>query len=77
VAVLKQAQLGVPVSEMIRKIGISEQIFYRWTKQHVGIGDPPDASDEIASGGEWRVEAVSYRPEPGYHDASVCAQKVF
>ncbi|WP_158945307.1 helix-turn-helix domain-containing protein [Granulicella sp. S190] len=31
-AVLKQAQLGVPVAEVIRKVGISEQTFYRWKK---------------------------------------------
>jgi putative transposase len=29
VAVLKQAQLGVPVAEVIRKVGISELAFYR------------------------------------------------
>jgi putative transposase len=27
-AVLKQAELGVPVAEVIRKVGISEQTFY-------------------------------------------------
>ena len=29
VGVLKQAQVGVPVAEVIRKAGISEQTFYR------------------------------------------------
>ena len=29
VAVLKQAELGMPVADLIRKIGISEQTFYR------------------------------------------------
>ena len=28
-AVLKQAELGVSVAELIRKVGISEQTFYR------------------------------------------------
>ena len=28
-AVLKQAELGVPVAELIRKVRISEQTFYR------------------------------------------------
>jgi len=37
VAVLKQAELGAPVAEVIRKVGISEQTFYRWKKQYVGI----------------------------------------
>jgi putative transposase len=35
VAVLKQAELGVPVAEVIRKVGISDQTFYRWKKQYV------------------------------------------
>jgi len=30
VGVLKQAEVGVPVAEVIRKAGISEQTFYRW-----------------------------------------------
>ncbi len=30
VGVLQQAQVGVPVAEVIRKAGISEQTFYRW-----------------------------------------------
>lgn len=29
-AVLKQAEAGIPVVELIRKVGISEQTFYRW-----------------------------------------------
>jgi putative transposase len=33
VAVPKQAEVGVPVVELIRKTGISEQTFYRWKKQ--------------------------------------------
>ena len=37
VAVLKQAEVGVPVTELIRKVGISEQTFYRWKKQYVGL----------------------------------------
>jgi putative transposase len=37
VAVLKQAELGVPTAEVIRKVGISEQTFYRWKKQYVGM----------------------------------------
>jgi putative transposase len=30
IGVLKQAEVGVPVAEVIRKAGISEQTFYRW-----------------------------------------------
>jgi putative transposase len=28
VAILKQAELGIPVAALIRKVGISEQTFY-------------------------------------------------
>lgn len=37
VAVLKQAELGMPVADIIRQIGISEQTFYRWKKQYAGL----------------------------------------
>ena len=37
IAVLKQAELGMPVAEVIRRIGISEQTFYRWKKQYGGL----------------------------------------
>ncbi len=37
VRVLKQADVGVPVAEVIRKVGISEQTFYRWKKQYTGL----------------------------------------
>src|SRR6185312_12813351 len=37
VAILKQAEVGVPVAELIRQVGISEQTFYRWKKQYVGL----------------------------------------
>jgi putative transposase len=37
VAVLKQAEAGVPRAALIRRVGISEQTFYRWKKQYVGL----------------------------------------
>ena len=37
VAVLKQAEAGVPLVELLRRVGISEQTFYRWKKQYVGL----------------------------------------
>ena len=36
-AVLKQAELGMPVADLIRQLGISEQTFYRWKKQYAGM----------------------------------------
>ena len=37
VAVLKQAEAGVPLVELIQRVGISEQTFCRWKKQYVGL----------------------------------------
>ena len=37
VGVLKQAEVGVPVVELIRKVGISEQTFYRWKAKYGGL----------------------------------------
>ena len=37
VSVLKQAEVGVPIVELIRKVGISEQTFYRWKSKYVGL----------------------------------------
>ncbi len=37
VAVVKQAELGIPVGDLIRKVGITEQTFYRWKKQYKGL----------------------------------------
>jgi putative transposase len=37
VAVLKQAEAGTAVAELIRHVGISEQTFYRWKKQYAGL----------------------------------------
>lgn len=37
VAALKQAELGMPVADLIRQLGISEQTFYRWKKQYAGL----------------------------------------
>ena len=35
---LKQVETGTPVAEVIRRIGISEQTFYRWKKVYGGLG---------------------------------------
>ncbi|EDZ97968.1 transposase IS3/IS911 family protein [Burkholderia sp. H160] len=37
VAALKQAELGMPVADLIRQLGISEQTYYRWKKQYAGL----------------------------------------
>jgi putative transposase len=34
---LHQAEAGTPVTEVVRKLGVSEQTFYRW-KKYAGMG---------------------------------------
>lgn len=35
---LRQAEGGTPVVEVCRKLGISEQTFYRWKRRFTGMG---------------------------------------
>jgi putative transposase len=34
---LKQAEIGTPVAEVCRKMGISENTYYRWKKKYGGM----------------------------------------
>ena len=35
---LRQAEAGSAVVEICRKLGVSEQTFYRWKKKYSGVG---------------------------------------
>ena len=35
---LRQAASGTTVAEITRKMGVTEQTFYRWKKQYAGMG---------------------------------------
>ena len=35
---LKQAELGTPVGEIVRKMGVAEATFYKWKKKYGGLG---------------------------------------
>jgi putative transposase len=35
---LKQAELGTPIEEVCRKMGISDATFYNWRKKYGGLG---------------------------------------
>ena len=37
---LRQADSGVPVGEILRKMQVSEPTFYRWKKKYAGLGVP-------------------------------------
>ena len=75
VGVLKQAEVRVPVVELIRKVGISEQTFYQWKAKYVGLEVDPGAPDETVAGREPAVEAVGGRADARQGDASGRALK--
>jgi putative transposase len=37
VTALKQVELGMPVADLTRRLGISEVTYYRWKKQYAGM----------------------------------------
>ena len=43
-AILKQAELGTPITELCRQHGISEQSYYRWKKVY-GSMEPSEARE--------------------------------
>ncbi|MEP1596974.1 MAG: transposase, partial [Hyphomonas sp.] len=37
VSALKQAEMGLPVADLVRQMGITEQTYYRWKKKYGGL----------------------------------------
>ena len=35
---LRQGESGTPIAEIVRKMGITEQTYYRWKKKYAGMG---------------------------------------
>ena len=35
---LRQHETGTTVAEIVRKMGVSEQTFYRWKRKYAGLG---------------------------------------
>jgi transposase-like protein len=68
VAVLKQAEVGVPVAELIRQVGISEQTLYRWKEAVQGAGNRPGPPVQAAARRECAAEAAGSRA--GQDDAA-------
>jgi putative transposase len=55
---LRQVELGTPVADVCRKVGISEQTFPRWKKKFAGMGVADSAGcgsskKKIASSSSW------------------------
>ncbi len=58
VSVLKQAELGLPVAELIREVGISEQTLYRWKKRHAGLESNEAREFKLLSGENTRLRRL-------------------
>jgi len=37
---LRQAEVGTPIDDICRKLGVSQATFFRWRKQFGGLGTP-------------------------------------
>jgi putative transposase len=47
VGVLKEAEAGVPVKDLCRRVGVSEPTFYHWKAKYGGLEVPPHFSRSI------------------------------
>jgi len=70
VAILKQAELGIPIAELIRQVGVSEQTFYRWKKKYSGLEIDQVRQAETDAGGECTPEAHCGGPDAGQGHAA-------
>ena len=76
VAVLKQAEIGVPVAELIRQVGISEQTLYRWKKQYKGLETDQVRQFKQLQEENGRLKPGGSRADLGQGDAArTCWQK--
>jgi len=71
---LKQAEVGVPVVEVCRQAGITEQTFYRWKKQYVGLEIDQVRQLKQAGGAAFRICPVVFRLS--IQAAGLCCSKV-
>ena len=67
---LKQAELGTPVEEVCRKMGISDATFYNWKKKYGGLGPSELRRLEAVGRGERQAQAAGGGLEPGQDHAA-------
>lgn len=72
---LKQAELGLPVADPIRQVGISEQTVYRWKKEYAGLGAAGSRVEAV--GRKHAALEAGRRAELGQGRAAVRARKKF
>jgi putative transposase len=62
---MKEAEAGIPVEGLIRRIGITEQTFCRWKKQYAGLdSDQARQLKQLQEENE-RLKKLVDRAEPG------------
>jgi hypothetical protein len=70
VALLKQVELGLPVADAIRRVGIPEQTFYRWKKRYAGLQSEQVREFKQLSEENATAEETGYGAEPGQGSAA-------
>jgi len=62
---LKQAEMGTAVPEICRKLGIAEQIFYRWRNKYAGMLPSDLKRLKQLEEENSKAQEAGGRPEPG------------
>ena len=73
VSILKQANLGLPVADLIRQVGISEQ--NRWKRQYAGLESDQVREFKQLADENGRLKEAGGRAQPGQGGASGCSGK--
>ena len=75
VQALRQAEAGTPAVEVCRKLGVSEQTFYRWKRQFAGMGVVELRRLRQVEEENRKLQAAGGRPDAGQADAAGGAPK--
>ena len=62
IAVLKDAQAGIGVSELCRKHSISDATFYKWRTKYAGLEVSDVKTGQVLGSGLVIIHAASVRP---------------
>ena len=56
--VLRQYESGTAVAEIVRKMRITEQTFYRWEKKYAGLGVAEVRRLKQSEGENWKLKQL-------------------
>src|SRR4051812_36876748 len=70
--VLKQAEEGVPIGEVCRKVGISQATFYSWRKKYAGLLPTEMRRLKALEDENARLKKLSGGAQPRQGDAAGC-----